>query len=126
MTPATEQTAIKVRYSTVDGFKKARTFKTLKGARDFAHHFLGKHPDLGTSYAISSDGIGKITVQGASLADLFPAAADEPVIRKPVIDVAAFNDGWKVAIGEVDQYYDEAMHNLLEEYQDKLARRLGQ
>lgn len=78
---------IKVRYSSVDSRGgKWRSFKTLKRARIFAQHWIGKYPEIGSTYAVSGDGIGKIEVQGAKLADLFgdekPATpsspADEP------------------------------------------------
>lgn len=62
---------IKVRYSAIDGFRKARSFETVEGARRFAVERVGEHPEIGSSYAISGDGIGKITVQGISLAALF-------------------------------------------------------
>lgn len=65
---------IKVRYSSVDGGgAPARTFKTLKGAQKFAHQWVGAHPEIGSTYAVSGDGIGKVTVSGASLRELFPS-----------------------------------------------------
>jgi ribosomal protein S6E (S10) len=64
---------IKVRYSSVDGCRKTSKFKTLKAAQKFAQKAVGEHPDLGSSYAMSFDGIGKVTVEGASLAELFPS-----------------------------------------------------
>jgi hypothetical protein len=66
-------TLIKVRYSSIDRFSKVSTFKTLAGARKFAAHWIGETPELGSTYAVSADGIGKITVDGATLLDLFPA-----------------------------------------------------
>ena len=63
---------IVVRYSTVDRFRTKRTFSTLNGASEFARHWIGDHPEIGSSYAVSSDGIGKITVEGATLQELFP------------------------------------------------------
>jgi len=61
-----------VRYSSIDGASYTRTYTTLKGARKFAHEWIGAHPEIGTSYAVSFDGVGKITVSGATLAELFP------------------------------------------------------
>lgn len=72
---------IRVRYSTIDHYQEARWFGTLKGAKAFAQKCVGEHPEIGSFYAVSSDGVGKITVQGAALTDLFPeppAAATEP------------------------------------------------
>ena len=63
---------IKVHYSSVDGYHQTGSFKTLAGAGRYARRWIGEHPEIGSSYAVSSDGIGKITVDGASLAELFP------------------------------------------------------
>jgi hypothetical protein len=63
---------IKVKYSSVDSRGgKWRSFKTLQRARVFAQHWIGKYPEIGSTYAVSGDGIGKIEVKGAKLADLF-------------------------------------------------------
>ncbi len=67
---------ITIRYRSIDGYAERRNFRTLGGARRFAHLWVGPHPDLGSTYAVSNDGVGKITVEGATLADLFPAPAD--------------------------------------------------
>jgi len=68
---------ITVTYSSIDRFRKKRSFKTLKGARVFAQNWVGKNPEIGSTYAVSGDGVGKITVAGAKLADLFGDGADE-------------------------------------------------
>ena len=67
---------ITVRYSSIDRFSESRKFKTLTGARAYAQKWVGEHPDLGSGYAISGDGVGKITVSGVSLAELFGVAKD--------------------------------------------------
>lgn len=65
---------IKLTYSSVDGFRKNRSFKTLKAAQKFAQQWVGAHPEIGAGYAVAGDGIGKVTVtEGASLAELFPS-----------------------------------------------------
>jgi len=61
---------ITVRYSAIDGFSRMRKFKTVEGARKFAHRYVGADADLGTSYAVSVDGIGKVTVEGCTLMEL--------------------------------------------------------
>ena len=67
---------IKVRYSSFDSRKgKWRSFKTLRGARKYAQHWIGKYPEMGSTYAVSGDGIGKIEAEGVKLAELF---GDEP------------------------------------------------
>jgi hypothetical protein len=63
---------IKVRYSSIDGCGTTRTFKSLEGATNYAQKWVGKHPEIGSSYAVSGDGVGKVQVQGCSLTDLFP------------------------------------------------------
>lgn len=63
---------IKVRYSSFDSRRgKWRSFKTLRGARKYAQHWIGKHPEMGSTYAVSGDGIGKIEVEGVELRKLF-------------------------------------------------------
>ena len=61
-----------VRYSTVDGVDENKTFKHIGQARQYAHHWIGATPEVGRGYAVSGDGVGKITVDGATLKDLFP------------------------------------------------------
>jgi hypothetical protein len=71
---AKEHTAMEIiiTYSSCDGCRDRRVFKTVNAARRFAHKWVGAHPEIGSTYAISGDGVGKITVYGISLADLFP------------------------------------------------------
>ncbi|WP_288006625.1 hypothetical protein [Acidiphilium sp.] len=70
----TDQTRIKVRYSSVDRRSETREFDTIEPAREYAQYWIGRHPEMGCGYAISGDGIGKIEVTGTSLATLFPEA----------------------------------------------------
>lgn len=63
---------IKVTYTSIDGGRKSRSYSTIEGAKKFAHTWVGPHPEIGSWYAVSGDGVGKITVSGASLRDLFP------------------------------------------------------
>ena len=65
---------IKVTYTSIDRVRITRSFGTLAGARKFAANYVGHHPEIGCGYAISSDGIGKITVKGCTLANLFRTA----------------------------------------------------
>jgi hypothetical protein len=65
---------ITVRYSTIDRYSDSRKFKTLAAARSYASKRIGNNPELGTGYAVSSDGIGKIVVSGVSLSELFGIA----------------------------------------------------
>jgi len=66
---------VHVSYSSIDNFHRTRSFKTLENAQNFAQKWIGETPEFGTGYAISDDGIGKITVNGATIAELFPKAA---------------------------------------------------
>jgi len=65
-----------VTYSSIDRCRVTRRYRTLDGARAFAQEYVGRSPSIGSSYAVSDDGVGKITVRGADLADLFPAHDD--------------------------------------------------
>ena len=67
-----------VRYFAIDGARINRQFKSLKGARTFAAKYVGENPDFGGNYAVSSDGIGKITVKGCTIRELFAAPAAAP------------------------------------------------
>jgi hypothetical protein len=78
---------IKVRYTTIDRYKETKSFSTLRGARAYAQKWVGRNPDMGSHYAISDDGVGKITMEWISfepigtetrvnLRDLF---GDEPL-----------------------------------------------
>lgn len=66
---------ITVRYSSIDHYHKTSQFKTLEGARKFAVRCVGEHPDFGSTYAVSDDGVGKVTVEGCTLRDLFEGEA---------------------------------------------------
>jgi hypothetical protein len=68
---------IKVRYLAVDGYQAYRRFKTLKGARQFATERVGV-PEIACGYAISADGIGRITVSGCTLEELFHGTVENP------------------------------------------------
>jgi hypothetical protein len=67
---------IRVTYASIDGVRETRRYKTLKGAQKFAHYLIGAHPELGSFYAVSGDGVGRITCAGCTLRELFPAQAD--------------------------------------------------
>lgn len=69
-------TKITVRYRSVDGCSKSRSYATLAGAQKYAQRMVGKHPEQGSFYAVSGDGIGRVTVEGARLEDLFPATKE--------------------------------------------------
>lgn len=65
---------ITLRFNSIDSrTTDRRTFKTLAGARKAAHARVGKHPEGSWAYAISSDGIVRVTCEGCTLAELFPS-----------------------------------------------------
>jgi hypothetical protein len=63
---------IKVTYTSLDGAKEVKRFGTITGASEYAKKWVGDHPTIGSQYAISDDGIGKIEVTGSTLEELFP------------------------------------------------------
>jgi hypothetical protein len=79
---------IKVRYSSIDGVRKSRKFKSVASASKFARYYVGDHPDIGPHYAVASDGIGKVEVEGATFAELFPS-------REQAKRVAELEQVWK-------------------------------
>lgn len=66
-------TQIKVTYTATDGHTKTKTYKTQKAAHKFAAHWIGEHPEMAPDYAVSGDGVGKITVEGLTIEELFAA-----------------------------------------------------
>jgi hypothetical protein len=67
----TEPRRIKLYFSTVDHCRWVKQYKTLDGARKAALKQLGP-PEVGSTYAISGDGVCKVQVVGATLKELFP------------------------------------------------------
>jgi len=63
-------TKITVRYASVDHFSQSRSFSTLAAARRYAFKWLGEFPEVGSTYAVSGDGVGRITVSGVSIQEL--------------------------------------------------------
>jgi hypothetical protein len=67
------QVMIKVRFATLDGIRKTKSFKTLAGARKATWAWAGKDCEIGSSYAISTDGVVRVMVEGCTLKELFAA-----------------------------------------------------
>jgi hypothetical protein len=57
---------IKIYYSTIDRFSESRKYRSLAGATRYAHRRVGPNAEISSTfgYAVSEDGIGKITVSG--------------------------------------------------------------
>ena len=70
---------MKITYTSLDGVRKTRSFKTLSAARKFAFDYVGPQDVEGGWYAVSSDGVGKITWSGITRAELFGAPAREAI-----------------------------------------------
>ena len=64
-------TDITVFYWTIDGVGIRKTFGALESAREWAQDWVGANADLGSYYAVSPDGIGKITCEGVTIRQLF-------------------------------------------------------
>jgi len=66
---------ITIRYQSLDRFSRTRRFKTLAGAQKFAQKWVGQHPEISEAfrYAVSFDGVGKVTCSGCDIAELFPS-----------------------------------------------------
>lgn len=62
---------IKLHFATLDGIRKTKRFKTLAGARKAAHDWVGKDAQIGGHYAISTDGVVKVSSEGCTLVELF-------------------------------------------------------
>jgi hypothetical protein len=65
-------TLITVWYSSIDGCREVRKFKTFAGACRYASRMVGEYPTVGRGYAVSDDGIGKVEVRGCTLREMFP------------------------------------------------------
>lgn len=63
---------IKLHFETLDGIRKTKRFKTLSGARVAAQGWVGKDAEIGRWYAVSADGVVKVTAEGCTLNDLWP------------------------------------------------------
>lgn len=78
-----------IHVTTLDHVSKRKGFKTLKAARKFAERWVGKHPEIGSYYAISAHGDAKVTVSGASIEELF---AEEKAVPKECYCEALYNE----------------------------------
>ncbi len=70
--------SIVITATSVDGEPKTRRYSSLSPkAIAFAHAMVGESPEVGSNYAVSGDGVSKITIEGASIRDLFPEDGTE-------------------------------------------------
>jgi hypothetical protein len=85
---------ITVNYSSVDGTSIKKSYKTIANAAKFARKWVGDRPEIGSRYAASGDGVGKITVQGCSIIELF--TLELPKTAK--LWILSYEDGASVGI----------------------------
>jgi hypothetical protein len=78
---------ITVHHEAVDGAKGFSKFSELKWARREAQKWVGEHPEIGSTYAVSGDGVMKVTVSGATLAELFPTQGENVVTFTPAREI---------------------------------------
>ena len=96
---------IKVSYLACDGAKTNKTFGSIEAARTFAHQWVGEHPEIGSTYAVSGDGIGQIMVKGCILAELFPPRNELTPVQTAAADEAALDAYSRRLIAEAAAVY---------------------
>jgi hypothetical protein len=97
---------ITVRYSSIDRFRETRRFKTLDGARKYATNWVGENAELGSRYAVSFDGIGKVEVEGCTLQELFHGVSSKGAFE---VHVGCVHEGRGLSF-----YRDSAFATLTE------------
>lgn len=65
---------LSARYTSADGFKENRTFKTVAGLAAYVEKWAGVKNVIGSA-AVSDDGIGRVQFQGATAEELVQALA---------------------------------------------------
>ncbi len=73
---------ITVRNRAIDDFKEDKEFVNLEDTREYCIKYLGENFDIGSflsgdPYAISGDGINRLTVEGATWQELFPGRFED-------------------------------------------------
>jgi hypothetical protein len=102
---------------TVDHWRETRHYKTLKGARKFAHRVVGPHPDLGGGYVVSFYGDTVLVFDGASYNELFPAPVDPPrydagpLTEEEEAQHAVEYDAYDAAFAKLEASYPEAVYD---------------
>jgi hypothetical protein len=65
---------ITIHYLAVDGARATRRFRTIKEAQAYAHDRVGKHPEIGSYYAVSGGWRGPDHRGGLHPVRIIPAA----------------------------------------------------
>jgi hypothetical protein len=64
---------IRVRYNAAaDCFTQSRTFKTLKGAQEYAQQWVGESPKVLDDLGTATGNGGRVTCEGCQIRALFP------------------------------------------------------
>lgn len=100
-----ETREIRVRYRSCDGFSKSGKWKTVKAASRFARKWVGETPENGTFYAVSADGVGRVTWEGVTFGELFPAA--ESLVKSWRKDLESNEEREDVMVTRYDAPYTE-------------------
>jgi len=61
---------MKIFYESIDGYTEAKEFTDIIKAKEYAKECVGSYYNIGFFYAISNDGVGKITCEGITLKEL--------------------------------------------------------
>ncbi len=63
---------IKLKYVSVDGYRKSASFKTIQGALRFINRWVGLKGDASSygNYIVSFDGVGKVVGVNVCMKDL--------------------------------------------------------
>jgi hypothetical protein len=67
---------ITIHYFAADGFAKTASFSELSDARNYVQLWAGKNCDVVGNDAVTFDGVARLSVEGASLADLLEITDD--------------------------------------------------
>jgi hypothetical protein len=72
---------IRINRTTVDGLSATRRFKNITSARKYVFDCVGPQDCFGGHYAVSADGVVKVTWMGTTREDLFRSPAVQPAIK---------------------------------------------
>jgi hypothetical protein len=104
---------ITVIYESVDGVRKRKTFSDIARASKWAQEMVGADADIDSGYyAVDAYGVGKVTVEGATLADLWPQRAVRNVGERNLLTpkeyLKEFLKAVKLKPSEIDAQHDSS------------------
>jgi len=94
-----------LKYESIDGVHKHRTFKTKKGALKFINDWVGESREISDAfnYVVSHDGVGKVIGKNCRIRDLLESATPEPEAPCPVCESHLYPDDHGVTYGSRDE-----------------------